>query len=99
MKSQLRLQVCTMLICVGLLLLPWASTLLAIPKLPMQLSGLQHFLDGTVLDVGPQLFFVAFSVASIFLIKAVWLRQWVCALQALGEMAACVFAIMLVPAY
>ena len=88
-----------MLICVGLLILPWASTVLAIPKLPMKWSGFQHFLDVIILDVGPQLFFVAFLIASFVFIKAGWRRQWVCALQALGEMAACIFAIMLVPAY
>ncbi|MDZ7920874.1 hypothetical protein [Rhodoferax sp.] len=65
----------------------------------MKWSEFQHFLDVIILDVGPQLFFVAFLFASIVLIKTGWRRQWICALQALGEMAACVFAITLVPAY
>jgi hypothetical protein len=99
MTSQLRFQVSTMLICVGFLLLPWASTLLDIPKLPMEWSGFQHVLDVFILDVGPQLFLVAFVVAFIFLVKAVWRRQWVSAIQAFGEMSACIVSIMLVPAY
>lgn len=88
-----------MLIAVGLLLLPCSSTLLAAPRLAMQWGGFQHFLDVMVLDVGPQLFFVAFLIASIFLIGSVWRRHWVCAAQSLGEMAACILAVMAVPAY
>ena len=88
-----------MLTAVGLLLLPWSSTLLFVPRLPMQWGGFQHFLDVMVLDVGPQLFFVAFLIATVFLIGSVWRRQWVCAGQLLGEIAACVLAVMAVPAY
>lgn len=99
MKTQLRFRVSTLLIGVGLLLLPWSSTLLALPSLPPQWGGLQHFFDVMVLDVGPQLFFVAFLVAAVFLAWAVWRRRWAFAVQATGEMLVCVLAVMAVPAY
>lgn len=88
-----------MLICIGLLLLPWSSTLLALPKLNPQWSGLQHFLNVVVLDVAPQLFFVAFLIAAVLLMRAIWRRQWVGAGQSIGEMSACFLSVMAVPAY
>ena len=88
-----------MLICIGLFLLPWSSTLFALPKLPPQWSGLQHLLDVVVLDVAPQLFFVAFLVAAVFLIRTIFRRQWVGAGQSICEMSACLLSVMAVPAY
>lgn len=88
-----------MLISVGLLLLPWSSTLLSLPSFAPQWGRLQHFLDVMVLDVGPQLFFVAFLVAAVFFIGSVWRRQWAYAVQALGEMSVCFIAFLAVPAY
>ncbi len=61
MKSRLRFRVSTMLLSIGLLLLPWSSTLLPFPRVPPQWSRLQDFLDVLVFDVGPQLFLVAIS--------------------------------------
>jgi len=80
-------------------MLPWSSTLLALPSFPPQLAGLQHFFDAMLLDVGPQLFFVAFLVATAFLAWAVWRSQWAFALQSIGEMFVCVLAVMAVPVY
>ena len=88
-----------MLVSVGLLLLPWSSTLLDFPRVPLQWSRLQQFLDVMVFDVGPQLFFVAFLIAAVFLAWAVWRRKWVCAGQSLGEMSVCFLAVMAVPVY
>jgi hypothetical protein len=99
MKPQLRIRVSTVLLCAGLLLLPWSSTLLATPKLPPSLDGIQHFLNGMILDVGPLLFFVAFFIASGLLVAAIWRRQWACASQSMAEMSACVLAFSAVPAY
>lgn len=99
MRSQLQFRVSTMLICIGLLLLPWSSTLFALPKLPPQSSGLQQFVDVVVLDVAPQLFFVAFLIAAVFLMRTILRRQWVGAGQSICEMSACLLAVMAVPAY
>ena len=99
MKSQLRFRVSTMLICIGLLLLPWSSTWLARPNLPAQWSERQHFLDVVVLDVAPQLFFVAFLISVAYLARAVWRHQWVGVGQSIGEISACLLAVMLIPAY
>jgi hypothetical protein len=63
------------------------------------LDGIQHFLNGMILDVGPLLFCVAFFIASGLFVAAIWRRQWTCACQSIAEMAACVLAFSTVPAY
>lgn len=98
-KSRFQFRISTILLCIGLLLLPWSSTLLEGPGLPLPGETVRDLIDVMLIYVGPQLFLVAFLFALARIGRSMWQRNWRGAIQPSSEMVLCVLALMLLPTY
>lgn len=98
-KSHFQFRISTALLCAGLLLLPWSSTLLDGPRPARPGETIRELMDVMVMYVGPQLFFLAFLFALVRLGCSIWQRRWVETIQPMTEMALCFLALLLIPTY
>jgi len=97
--SRFQFRISTALLCAGILLLPWTSTLLDGPRPALPGESIRELIDVTVMYVGPQLFFLAFLFALVRLGCSIWQRRWVGTIQPMTEMALCFLALLFIPTY
>ena len=98
-RDMIKFRISTALMCVGLVFLPWTAYLVPPPAFIVHNAVLSKAFTVVVYQISGQFLYFGFGAALVSLGWFAFKRQWPVVGQFLFEMALCVGAVSVLPAY